>query len=131
MHRRLVTGFALCCLLAASASAAPATPRILSGNDLLQVCETPALDPDQATQNIRCLYFVGDIVFGKGWRELISIEDAQGKKCIPEGVNVGQLKDISIKYLRDNPQVRHNGAEALVLQSILQAFPNCKVRWLK
>lgn len=131
MLRRLLTGLTIYCALSGSALAAPRPPQIVTGNDLLRVCETPVSDLNGPEQQLHCTVFIGDIFYGRVWREIVSIEDAQGNKCLPEGVNLGQLKDISIKYLRDNPQVRHNFAEGLVLKSILEAFPNCTVRWIK
>jgi Rap1a immunity proteins len=131
MLRRILTGLTIYSALTASALGASATPKISTGNDLLRVCETPASDPNGPEEQLHCTLFVGDIFFGRAWRETVSIEDAQGNKCLPEGVNVRQLKDISVKYLRENPQVRHESAASLVMMSVLKAFPNCKVRWLK
>lgn len=130
MLRRLLTGLTICFAITAPALAVPTPAKIETGNDLLGVCETPRSDTNGPELQLYCAMFIGDLFYGPVWREKVSVEDAQGNRCIPQGVNVRQLRDISIRFLRENPQLRHHTAEALVLKSIVEAFPNCKIRWL-
>jgi hypothetical protein len=71
---------------------------------------------------------VGDLAFGK---RIVSIERSDGTACFPEGVDLGQLRDIVAKFLSNNPELRHNRAVELILASILISFPDCKVRDLR
>lgn len=43
--------------------------------------------------------------------------------CIDGNVQVGQIQDIVIKFLNENPQRRHQGAADLILSAIVIAFP--------
>jgi hypothetical protein len=45
--------------------------------------------------------------------------------CIPEGATKGQLVDVVIRYLEQNPERRHLEAAGLVPEAINAAFP-CK-----
>jgi len=47
------------------------------------------------------------------------------KFCINKNVTSGQVRDIVLKWLEDNPQNRHFGASGLVAASLFVAFP-CK-----
>ena len=40
------------------------------------------------------------------------------KRCVSEGMKVGQLMDIVIQFLEKNPQVRHFTAASLVAASL-------------
>lgn len=48
---------------------------------------------------------------------------AGANACIPSGPNVGQIKDIVVKWLTNNPEVRHFSAEGLVAVAISEVFP--------
>jgi cell division protein FtsI/penicillin-binding protein 2 len=43
--------------------------------------------------------------------------------CVPENVERGQIVDVTIKYLAENPQSRHESARGLTLQALQGAFP--------
>jgi len=43
--------------------------------------------------------------------------------CIIPGVTFGQLKDVVVRFLRTNPQNRHNQASLLVEEAIQEAWP--------
>lgn len=47
------------------------------------------------------------------------------KVCQPQRVSVGQIKDISVVWLKQNPQFRHFPATVLVIAALAEAFP-CK-----
>lgn len=45
--------------------------------------------------------------------------------CIDEHVTIEQLKDVYLKYLKDNPDKRHEPATILALSALHESFP-CK-----
>jgi hypothetical protein len=83
-----------------------------NGNQLLQYCT------NQDTTSFFCLGYtsaVADALDGNR----VNGYDA----CIPLSVNVGQIKDIVVQYLRLNPAERHLAAAGLVADAISKAFP--------
>jgi len=56
---------------------------------------------------------------------IIGVVDASNLVCPENTVNVGQLSDIVIKYLKENPATRHYNATGLVQISLAPLFP-CK-----
>jgi len=46
----------------------------------------------------------------------------QKKACIPEGVKFGQLKDVVLKYLSENPELRHKPAQNLITSALAQVW---------
>lgn len=45
--------------------------------------------------------------------------------CIPEGVTIGQLKDITTTHLRASAQTRHKSAAGLIMDALVAVWP-CK-----
>lgn len=43
--------------------------------------------------------------------------------CLSEGVEIGQMRDVVIKYLNDNPAERHYPARLLILNAFQISFP--------
>ncbi len=43
--------------------------------------------------------------------------------CIPPTVENGQVIDIVVRYLRSNPEVRHESARMLIQSALKKAFP--------
>ena len=43
--------------------------------------------------------------------------------CIPAAANNGQIMDVILAYMRDNPADRHNPSSALVYVALFKAFP--------
>ena len=86
----------------------------VSGNELYKEC----------TADIR--ESPGDIGLCAGYVEgLADAHGLDGTTCIPQGVSVGQVKDVIVKYLTQNPELRHFGASLLGFAALAQAFP-CK-----
>ena len=77
-----------------------------SGNDLFTQCTSKNVAEEMA-----CGGFITGVV------------DTSHLICPPKTVNRGQLRDIVIKYLKENPQVRHNSGAGLVLASLITLFP--------
>jgi hypothetical protein len=53
----------------------------------------------------------------------VLVGDDMLKTCVPENVTVGQMRDIVIKYLKDNPEKRHFTAHSNVGVALFKAFP--------
>jgi len=45
--------------------------------------------------------------------------------CLPYGVTVGQVVDVTTRYLRNNPAQRHKGGSILIVNALVQVWP-CK-----
>jgi hypothetical protein len=104
----------------------PATERlqpIRTGNDLYSSC-TPDVMGNTTSENLQCMIYIGDVWIGG---EVVKFTKADGGECFPQGVNLGQIKDIVVTYLRDTPGRRHINATNLTVEAIIQAFPACKV----
>ena len=94
-----------------------------SGNKLLEAC-SGSKDPNDNLKVIKSRdcgsYIIGvsdmhdaDVVWGyrpKAW-------------CEPEGVTIGQLKQVVLEHLKDNPQNIHLNASSLVVYALAEAFP--------
>lgn len=100
--------------------AAPASAQMTTGNDLYQFC-TGTTD-----QKIECLNYLS------GWRaaaETMSILYANRTPpsspvfCLPNGATTGQIYDVVVKHLRDNPASRHQMTSILLLVAMRDNFP--------
>jgi hypothetical protein len=45
------------------------------------------------------------------------------KACIPQSINLGQIVDTSIRYIRDNAATRQYTTAALIAQALERSFP--------
>lgn len=43
--------------------------------------------------------------------------------CLPQNVTIGQLRDVLLRHLANNPESRHVGAGAIMFVSLITAFP--------
>lgn len=92
---------------------------IMTGNKLLDYCSSPlgTLESGVCNGYVAAIY---DVLLApaaasaiiKGWFA-----------CIPPGATLGQLRDVVVAYLRNNPQHRHYGAPALAALALALAFP--------
>jgi hypothetical protein len=98
-----------------------------TGNELYATC-TGTVDNE-----IQCLaflegYHTGVTVAALELGRLASIPAERLQLyCMPQGVTLGQSKDVVVNFLRDHAQVRHLPANALVLNALELAFP-CRLR---
>lgn len=95
--------------------------RIHTGNDLYGAC-TPDPSGNTTASNVQCFLYIGDVWLGQ---KVVKFEKAGGGSCYPEGVTLGQVKDIVFVYLRDTPTRRHVNATNLTVEAIVRAFPAC------
>jgi hypothetical protein len=125
----------------ATLAAGPACAR--TGNELLADCDSAGV-----YQQGLCIAFIQGASDGydhgymfrsyEVWVSTFQINDDAGKRtlnrtglselqqlpyCPPKGLTLGQMRDIVMKYLRDNPSTRHQRAEVLVNNAIIAAYP--------
>jgi len=46
----------------------------------------------------------------------------QKQACIPEGVKFGQLKDVVLKYITENPESRHKPANKIITSALAHVW---------
>jgi hypothetical protein len=97
-------------LLAASVTAARA--EMIDGNKLLQHCT------QQGWGETFCLGFVAGV--HDNMRMTLRILDES--PCVPDGVTLGQIKDVTTRYLRKHPENRHKSAAVLVSAALVEAW---------
>jgi hypothetical protein len=78
------------------------------GNALLSDCES-----NDAFSAGACLGYVTGAHDGLGPRLVL----------VPENATAGQIKDVVVKYLRDNPESRNLPAGVLVMLALVKAWP--------
>ena len=90
-------------------------PAFVSGNRLLEAC-TPVQTPS-------CYGYVEGAA--DAFQSVFSAMHLQQHAmfCLPQGTTSRQLADITINYLRDHPEQRHNAASANVAVALANAFP--------
>lgn len=98
---------ALCALFLAGAVQADENG-FVSGNTLLSRLQSSSTN---------------DRVFGLGY--VAAVADAfDGESfCIPAGVNVRQMADVTLRMLEARPEMRHFTGAAFVTAALMQTFP--------
>lgn len=108
---------ALAFAIALASLPSPAAPMAFeSGNDLFTKCSSD----DASPAFIYCLGFVTAIADTMADR---SDPFSGYYACFPNGVTKGQVLDVAMQYLRQNPQYRHFSAATLVAAAYAEAFP--------
>ena len=82
----------------------------MDGNKLLKDCE-----PDEVNFSDGMCYGYIAGVYDQG--------RYTPRACIPNGVTLKQLIDVTKQYLRDTPAKRHQGADVLIVQAFRDAWP--------
>lgn len=128
---RMTSALSCSVLLAAS----PAATQTLAGNDVLQAC---SMADNLAAEGFCLGYIVGAIEGLKWGAASIIAQDSAGLLepdeldllssvllgfCIPDTASNGQLKDVVVKHLQDNPATRHETARTLVQVALSAGFP--------
>ena len=81
------------------------------------------------TDILLCLGFITGLVDGQAFLENLYVKrngtfTKFAPYCVPDGVDIGQRKDIFVKFLRDHPEKRQGRASVLFAQATRKAF--CK-----
>lgn len=87
-----------------------------TGNELLSDCE--------GTDEFNRGWCTGRIVgYTQGLNHGLDLGGSVGLYCLPEGVTLGQLRDVTVKFLNDHPERRHEKDTLLMLDAMSEAFP--------
>lgn len=109
-------------------AAGPAHADFFDGNDLHDMCQKMPVRVDG---------YVAGVYDRSGASAVLSDfwapnpeSKAQLRKvivpfCVPDGVRLSQLRDVTCKYLADFPQKRHMPGSLIVVSAVGDAFP-CK-----
>lgn len=89
---------------------------VSSGNYWLEQCTPTSLQP---RGGYNCTFFLS------GVNEYNRYLQAMGTKlyCPQDGVTLGQMQNVVLKYLQDNPAQLHHPFIALVIAALTRAFP--------
>jgi hypothetical protein len=92
---------------ALAAQNTPSTSGFLSANKLWLMCseDTSGAAPTAVYSNGYCLGYIAGVADGLA---------ALGRGCAPPGLTEGQLHDVVIAYLRDNPAERDYSAASTI-----------------
>ena len=89
-----------------------------TGNDLLRFCTSDANSVEQSF----CLGYLHGLVDGV---MVIKISEARPQVFdIPAGVDILQVRDVVVRFLKENPKDRHLSAATLVFKALTEAFPS-------
>lgn len=117
MKFRELSYFAGIAILGFFSSAADAG--FYSGNELYDVCTAERTSKTYIENTYECVAYVAGAVDAFN-----TTREANGlKSCIPQGVTVSQLKDVTVDYLRDNPVDRNKSASSQVFAATRKAWP--------
>ncbi|XUU59727.1 Rap1a/Tai family immunity protein [Erythrobacter sp. HA6-11] len=91
------------------------------GNALYDDCSAKEGGPTYYQKNAFCTAYIVGVVDTINYYQ--GADEIHNFVCIPPNVRAGQLRDVVVKFLRENPAERHKGAEALVFIAVAFAFP--------
>lgn len=106
---------ALAVVMPSSAQASEITS-IRTGNDLMYACES-----NNAFEFALCGGYLNGFLDGLGLGSAVRGSDKIGI-CWPAGFTNGQLRDVVLKYLRDNPGSRSVVASGLVYDALYKVW---------
>ena len=102
------------CLVTGQVS--PAWPIWKEGHALVQDCLS-----DNPGDQIDCLNYVAGVA---DMVDVMPETAGLAPVCIPpEGVTVGQMGRVVVKYLKNHPEEEHDAAVVLVVVALREAFP--------
>jgi hypothetical protein len=80
---------------------------IYDGNEILFSCKKG---------NLKCIYYLAGVHDARN--------DLDSKKyCMPDGVKLAELKEVFIKYAKDNPEKLNFAASSVTINAFTKAFP--------
>ena len=104
------------------------TADFYDGKMLLQDCQGG--DSPQETQDLAglsqwgtCVGYIAAVLDTMSNAFLTAGSVTAQKLCVPENVQLSQLKDTVQLWLRDHPEKRHLAASFLVFQALKEKFP--------
>ena len=115
MLRWLCSGLAISFL---GLAASPAKAQFFTGNDIFAECQASPSDTTYWQRDMKCTaYIVGAYDAADAVRSARNTE-----RCGPDGLTAGQLRDVVVKYMRDNPETRNLSGGKLVILAIMTAW---------
>ncbi len=80
---------------------------VYDGNEILYSCEQG---------HLRCIYYLAGVQ--DVWNDLDS-----KKFCMPESVNLTELKEVFVKYAKENPEKLYLAASSVTMNAFNKAYP--------
>ena len=80
---------------------------VYDGNEILYSCEQG---------HLRCIYYLA------GVQDVWNDRDSK-KYCMPDGVNLAELRKVFIKYAKNNPGKLNVAASRVTIKAFRAAFP--------
>ena len=80
---------------------------VYDGNEILFSCEQG---------HLKCIYYLA------GVQDVWNDRDSK-KYCMPDGVNLAELKKVFIKYAKENPEKLNLAASSVTIKAFRAAFP--------
>lgn len=109
----------IACLMALGLLPGAAHAGFYSGKDLYDTCTIERGQPDYFEKAYECAaYVAGAVDAFNTTREANKL-----KSCIPPGVTMGRLREVTVNYLRDHPAERKASASTLVFSATRKAWP--------
>lgn len=112
--------------------AGAANAQNMTGNELLSTCEQTESDAKFGY----CLGYVSGVVEGMKWGLAVpllmagestsEVEKTTGDLlgfCVPQEATLGQMRDVIVLYLRNNPAERHGSARIHAQLALAEAYP--------
>ena len=113
----------LCLMAAILFAASPASAQYFDGQRLYSECEKGS---SKTTDSLAPFGLcIGYIVGVADQYELHRHILGKKEECIPMNVQQGTLRDVVMKFLRDNPGKRSQPAAALIMLALFDAYPGC------
>lgn len=103
----------------------PAHASFVDGNVLLQKCQAKEREATYFQDRSYCIAYIIGVSDSIGFFQIAP--DIPEAVCIPANASSGQVRDVVVKFLEDNPAERHRAAEALVFTALAISF-RCKAQ---
>ncbi len=99
----------------------PAHAGFYTGNNLLEACAVEEGSPNYFERNYECVAYIAGAVDAFN-----TTREANGlKSCIPSGTTMGDLRTVTVDYLRDHRKERAKSASQIVFTATRAEWP-CK-----
>jgi hypothetical protein len=102
-------------LALAPASSSRVPIDIENGNGLLRSCTS------EGAEQSYCLGFIFGVMEGVYYKAIA--DSTRLPWCHPNGVQMEQIRDVIMKYLRDRPERRQMRSAGLIMSALQQAWP--------
>jgi len=89
----------------------------ISGNEFQTLCTYEAATFDAGM----CMGYLQGV--HEVYKSFASLTETNRFYCLPDNVTYGQAKQISLKYLEENPEILHLLAAQSIVLALTKAFP--------